>query len=97
MAKLYSDDIEVLEMRDREREAFKVSPALPISTCCTCGYSWNTGKNGSHSCSTLLDLKVQRLTWLLGQIIQDLPDKRDWLNPDIEKEARTYLPTNLKA
>lgn len=25
-----------------------------ISTCCACGYSWPTGKNGGHSCSEYL-------------------------------------------
>jgi hypothetical protein len=63
-----------------------------VSTCCTCGYSWPTGKSGSHSCAGILEPRVHRLTWLLGQIIQDLPERRDWLNPDIEKEARSYLP-----
>jgi hypothetical protein len=29
-----------------------------ISTCCTCGYSWPTGTDGSHSC--IRALKKQR-------------------------------------
>jgi hypothetical protein len=31
----------------------------PQSTCCTCGHSWETGKNGWHICSEKLqaDLK----------------------------------------
>lgn len=32
-----------------------------------------------------------RLKHLLGQIIQDLPSNKDWLNPDIEREAIELL------
>lgn len=31
---------------------------------------------------------IARLRWLLRQILDELPQKRDWLNPDIEREAR---------
>ncbi len=31
------------------------------STCCTCGYSWHTGENGSHQCSVELQSTIKRL------------------------------------
>jgi hypothetical protein len=30
-----------------------------------------------------------RLKWIVGQIVRALPRKRDWLDPDIEREAAT--------
>jgi hypothetical protein len=35
--------------------------------------------------------EIERLRWLLGQIISELPQKRDWFNPDIEREVRERL------
>ena len=35
--------------------------------------------------------ELGRVKWLLGQIIQSLPMRRDWLDPDIEREARAIL------
>ena len=28
------------------------------SKCCTCGFEWKTGTNGSHSCSNTLQKKI---------------------------------------
>lgn len=36
----------------------------------------------------------ERLLWLIGQLIGELPQKRDWLNPDIENELRSYQKAN---
>lgn len=30
----------------------------------------------------------RRLRWLIKQLLGELPAKRDWLNPDIEREMR---------
>jgi hypothetical protein len=40
--------------------------------------------------ATNRERELNRVKWLLTQIVQDLPINRDWLNPDIEKEARFY-------
>jgi hypothetical protein len=45
-------------------------------------------------------LAVQReeLAWtrvILRRIIYDLPQKRDWLDPEVEKRARELLADNL--
>jgi hypothetical protein len=32
-----------------------------------------------------------RTRWMLHSIVRDLPTKRDWLDPAIEREARAYL------
>lgn len=31
-----------------------------------------------------------RMKWLLGRIVADLPNKRDWLDPELEREAREF-------
>ena len=35
--------------------------------------------------------REERLAYALKMILQDLPAKRDWLNPDIEKMARDLV------
>jgi hypothetical protein len=41
-----------------------------ISTCCTCGHSWRTGTNGSHSCvDTLIKAARAALEALEGQSV----------------------------
>jgi hypothetical protein len=35
--------------------------------------------------------REQRLEWLLRQILDSLPTRRDWLDPSIEGEARMEL------
>ncbi len=32
----------------------------------------------------------QRIRWCITQLLTDLPQRRDWLNPDIEKELRSF-------
>jgi hypothetical protein len=34
--------------------------SLETSTCCTCGYTWVTGRGGSHHCSEYLLLKLKK-------------------------------------
>jgi len=41
-----------------------------ISTCCTCGKQWQTGTDGSHSCSTNLLRKINFLEQKLLEIAQ---------------------------
>lgn len=31
------------------------------SKCCTCGYEWITGENGSHSCSQELNKRLKKI------------------------------------
>lgn len=38
--------------------------------------------------------KYQRLTWLVRQLLQELPQKRDWFNPDVEREMRAAVQAN---
>jgi len=33
--------------------------AKQISECCTCGHTWATGQDGSHSCVRRLEGKIQ--------------------------------------
>lgn len=32
-----------------------------LSTCCTCGYQWPTGQDGSHSCTQVMAATIARL------------------------------------
>lgn len=38
-----------------------------------------------------LTAKLNSAMYVLSQIITDLPIQRDWLNPDVEREARRVL------
>lgn len=40
--------------------------------------------------------EARRLKWLIGQVLGDLPEKRDWLNPDIEREMKALAPADGK-
>ncbi len=73
---------------------------IKTSKCCTCGYKWKTGKNGSHSCSATLgktmdnavDLAVEyggidgahHKDWVIDQMIMVLSGDR---YEEIVKEA----------
>ena len=36
--------------------------------CCTCGYIWDHGKHGGHSCSDRLSLRIKKLEAALQRI-----------------------------
>lgn len=38
-----------------------------------------------------LERELNEAKFILGNIIEDLPKKRDWLNPDWEKAARAII------
>ena len=40
--------------------------------------------------------EARRLKWLISQVLGDLPEKRDWLNPDIEREIKALAPADGK-
>lgn len=42
-------------------------------------------------CAREIEERLARLTWCLQQIITDLPQRRDWLDPAVEMEARHLL------
>ncbi len=50
---------------------------------------------GSHgNAETFAEIAINahdKLVHLLRHIINDLPQRRDWLDPDIEREARALL------
>jgi len=37
------------------------------------------------------DLDIRNLLWCLKEIMKELPTKRDWLNPDLEKIIRKTI------
>ncbi len=51
----------------------KVEPKM--SQCCTCGYSWRNGQDGSHSCATQLKTAINRaLAVIMSRESQDVSD-----------------------
>ena len=42
-----------------------------MSKCCTCGYEWQTGLTGNHSCSKYLKIEIERLKKLSEWISVD--------------------------
>jgi hypothetical protein len=41
--------------------------------------------------------RLRRAMWLMGQLYDDLPSKRDWLNPEYEREMKAISSANVKA
>lgn len=40
-------------------------------------------------------LALARAEWLISQIYNDLPSKRDWLNPDYEREMKDHYDKTI--
>jgi hypothetical protein len=70
-----------------------------LSTCCTCGYQWEAGKDGSHSCSSELgkcNYNMRTVLLVLRDTLQTLfdlqngpplyKDQREWTNAMAEAE-----------
>jgi hypothetical protein len=50
-----------------------------ISTCCSCGYSWKTGTDGSHSCSSELQkTKKKAIDFIVEWGGVDGAHHKDW-------------------
>ena len=47
--------------------------------------------SGSHHPSAQAAHRLERALYLLRQITHDLPANKDWLNPDLEREANTLI------
>lgn len=66
----------------------------PITDECLKECNQNTfdvGINDLHKmyqCAKGLESRLRRAQWLIGQVVDDLPRNRDWLNPDYEREMR---------
>ncbi len=52
---------------------------MSISKCCSCGYRWETGTNGSHSCANEL-----------RKILDCLIDPNFKVKTDLGKEVRPF-------
>lgn len=67
--------------------------AAKFSTCCTCGYSWLAGKDGSHSCAEYLLQKIKRLErdWKLENRIIELLIVGGFVKREKAEEARQLL------
>ena len=39
--------------------------------CCTCGYEWEKGQNGSHHCSNFLLIRIKDLEKALNDQLND--------------------------
>ena len=43
-----------------------------ISKCCTCGYEWQTGQHGGHSCADKLSIRISALESNFAQITANM-------------------------
>jgi|GEM_PF-3598755 len=43
--------------------------------------------HGSYS----MDNKLNSIKWVISQVLNDMPAKRDWLNPEYEAEMRLFI------
>lgn len=41
---------------------------LKMSECCTCGYQWPTGQDGSHTCSVYMQKKIDEQKVEIAQL-----------------------------
>lgn len=44
-----------------------MSDTPKTSSCCTCGYTWRTGSDGSHICSVYMAATIDMLTTALAE------------------------------
>lgn len=58
---------------------------MAVSTCCTCGHTWTTGKNGSYSCALVLSDKYDHVLSLVGTL----------LSSDGKEDEYHSIPYNL--
>jgi hypothetical protein len=59
-----------------------------VSTCCTCGYSWKTGRDGSHSCAvelekSLKNLKAEIVSLAIDGLTTDGAHHKQWFLNEI--------------
>ena len=59
-----------------------------VSTCCTCGYTWETGRDGSHSCSvelekSLKNLKAEIVSLAIDGLTTDGAHHKQWFLNEI--------------
>ena len=59
-----------------------------ISTCCCCGYSWKTGTDGSHSCSSQLQKKLNK--YVYGEV--EIFKKGKWYWGGLASEGDLWVP-----
>lgn len=74
---------------------FKLPPKGNVVSCSTCGYTWIRGMSGDHSCVATLSATLNRAKWLIGQVYNDLPSRRDWLDPHLEQEMKEFSENKL--
>lgn len=70
-----------------------MNPPPKFSTCATCGFSWPTGKDGSHSCSDYLLQRIKRLEreWKLENRVIELLIVGGFVTREKTEEARQLL------
>ena len=47
---------------------------IAVSTCCTCGHSWPTGTDGSHSCEKYLTQRAEKAEAVCAELMSVLRD-----------------------
>ena len=80
---LKQDDGDWVQFEDHERILKQVHKDYGCEVSDPNGTIWEHAENVTK--------ENEQLKWLLGQIIQDLPQNNDWLNPDLEREAEELI------
>ena len=65
------------------------------STCYTCKYEWETGQDGSHSCSEVLLKKLNRIENTLERLSKELDDP-DYFSRGVKFVADGMLKEHFK-
>lgn len=83
--------------------------SIKMSECCTCGTTWRTGHDGSHSCTAKLLKENEKLKALVQALGKDVYDAYEWEamthsgswekdTPEVESESiRDYIETAEKS
>lgn len=63
-------------------KAVKPEPAFAISTCNTCGYSWNTLVSGLHNCESIMIERIKELEQSKQRLVAELLESNRLLKAD---------------
>jgi hypothetical protein len=65
-----------------------------LSTCCTCGFQWQTGQHGGHSCSSVLEAENTNLKVRIAELEKSLknrPKHCEYIDEDGDIDIDKYL------
>ena len=75
-------DSKLYTRTERRKASFAGAPGSEFCRCCTCGYRWQRGEDGSHYCTeNLLNIlnSVRRVATGKDQVADDDTGGLDWI------------------